>query len=443
MEPLVSPCHLKAYFLRRLLLVPLTLLGITALVFAAVRAAPGGPVERALSASMGGEGQGKRTRAAAGGSSLTASQVLDVVEKENRDKGGFRAYLEWLGVVPRDDLNNKIGMEFPAGGKTVQIPVPGTIYEAKVERDDAGKAWIVPDAEADLSGWQVRLITPEEQAERWKKWVKGVDLPKLPEYRVVLFKSSYDGLFQGSLGSSEKYQDSVWSMILQRMPVSIYFGIVSMLVIYGVCLPLGILKAIRHRTFLDNASSVAVFAGYAIPGYALGSLLVVFLGAKLGWFPLRGFTGDDFDTLSPAAKVKDVLHHTAMPLVCYLISSFAFMTMLMKNNLMDNLAADYVRTAAAKGVSFPRAVFKHAFRNSLIPIATTFGNNISIFVTGSILIEKVFDINGFGLLEYSAILEIDETLIMGVTFVAAVLMLIGNVLSDLCVAMVDPRVSYK
>ena len=443
MEPLVSPCHLKAYFLRRLLLVPLTLLGITALVFGAIRAAPGGPVERALSSSMGGEGQGKRTRAAAGGPSITTSQVLDVVEKNNRDKNAFRSYFEWLGVVPKDDLNNKIGMEFPPGEKSVHIPVPGTIFEAKVERDDTGNSWIVPDPEADLSGWQVRLLTPEEQAKHWSKWVKGTELTKLPEYRAVLFKSSYDGLFQGSLGNSEKYQDPVWSMILQRMPVSIYFGLVSMIVIYGVCLPLGILKAIKHRTFLDNASSVAVFAGNAIPGYALGSLLVVYVCAKLGWFPLRGFTGDDFDTLSSWGKVKDVLHHTAMPLVCYLISSFAFMTMLMKNNLMDNLAADYVRTAAAKGVSFPRAVFKHAFRNSLIPIATTFGNNISIFVTGSILIEKVFDINGFGLLEYSAILELDETLIMGVTFVAAVLMLIGNVLSDLCVALVDPRVSYK
>ena len=434
---------MKAYFLRRLLLVPLTLLGITALVFMSVRAAPGGPVERTLSSAMGGEGQGKRTRAGAGGPSITTSQVLDVVEKNNRDKNVFRSYLEWLGVVPKDDRNNKIGMEFPPGEKTIQIPVPGTIYEAKVERDDSGNAKIIPDPEADLSGWQVRLLTPEEQAKHWKKWIKGTELTKLPEYRAVLFKSSYDGLFQGSLGNSEKYQDPVWAMILQRMPVSIYFGIVSMIVIYGVCLPLGILKAIRHRTFLDNASSVAVFAGYAIPGYALGSLLVVYVCAKLGWFPLRGFTGDDFGTLSTWVKVKDVLNHTAMTLVCYLISSFAFMTMLMKNNLMDNLAADYVRTAAAKGVSFPRAVFKHAFRNSLIPIATTFGNNISIFVTGSILIEKVFDINGFGLLEYSAILELDETLIMGVTFVAAVLMLIGNILSDLCVALVDPRVSYK
>ena len=434
---------MKAYFLRRLLLIPLTLLGITALVFAANRAAPGGPVEQTLSAMMGGEGHGKRTRAEAGSSSLSAAQVLEVEEKEDYDKSGLRAYGEWLGVVPKDDINNKVGMEFPPGEKTVEIPVPGTIYIATIERDDAGNARILPHPEVDLSDWQVRLRTPQEQAERWQKWVKGVDLPALPEYRAVLFKSSYDGIFQGSLGNSQKYQDPVWSMILQRMPVSIYFGVISMIVIYGVCLPLGIVKAIRHRTFLDNASSLAVFAGYAIPGYALGSLLVVYLGAKLGWFPLRGFTGDDFDTLSPAGKVKDLLHHTAMPLVCYLISAFAFMTMLMKNNLMDNLAADYVRTAAAKGVSFPRAVFKHAFRNSIIPIATTFGNNISIFVTGSILIEKVFDINGFGLLEFSAILERDGPLIMGVTFVAAVLMLIGNVLSDLCVALVDPRVSYK
>jgi microcin C transport system permease protein len=137
------------------------------------------------------------------------------------------------------------------------------------------------------------------------------------------------------------------------------------------------------------------------------------------------------------------LHHAAMPLVCYLVGSFAFMTMLMKNNLMDNLAADYVRTAAAKGVSFPRAVFRHAFRNSIIPIATTFGNNVALLVTGSILIEKVFDINGFGLLQLSSILERDEPLIMGVVFFSSVLMLIGNILSDLCVALVDPRVSYK
>ncbi len=434
---------MKAYFLRRILLIPFTLIGITALVFATIRLAPGGPVEQRLAQLVGGE---KRSRAEAA-FSLTPAQVLEEEEKEDEDKGLWRAYFEWLGVAPRDLA--KTGKEFPKGKNEVQIPLPGTVHVVTVKRGDDGKVTLHPpelqpgEPAPDLSQWAVRLRTPEEQAERWKKWVPDVDIPTTPEYRAVLYKPGRDGLLQGSLGNSKKYQDSVWSMILARMPVSLYFGLVSMIAVYGICLPLGIVKAIKHRSFLDNISSAAVFAGYAVPGYALGSLLMVFLGAKLGWFPFRGFTGDDFDTLSTFGKIKDVLAHTAMPLVSYLIGSFAFMTMMMKNNLMDNLAADYVRTAAAKGVSFPTAVFKHAFRNSIIPIATTFGSNVSLVVAGSMLIERVFDINGFGLLQFNAIYERDQPLIMGVLFFSAVLLLVGNVISDLCVALVDPRVSYK
>lgn len=408
------------------------------LVFATMKLAPGGPMEQGLARLLGGEG--KRSRAESG-FALTASQVLELEEKYDRDKSLPRAYGEWLGALPRD--MEKAGKEFPAGAKEVEIAVPGTVHVAMVRRDDAGHAELVAPEGVDLSAWQVRLRTPEEGAARWAKWLKDVKLAKPPEYRAVIFKPRHDGLLQGSLGNSSKYQDPVWSMILQRMPVSLYFGLVSLVAVYGVCLPLGVLKAIKHRTWLDNASSVAVFAGYAVPGYALGSLLVVFLGARLGWFPLRGFTGDEFESLPLAGKIKDLLHHTAMPLVCYLVGGFAFMTLMMKNSLMDNLAADYVRTAVAKGVSFPSAVFKHAFRNSLIPLASTFGDNVSIFVAGSMLIERVFDINGFGLLQFNAILERDEPLMMGVLFVSATLLLIGNVISDLCVALVDPRVSFK
>jgi microcin C transport system permease protein len=313
---------------------------------------------------------------------------------------------------------------------------------AKVRRNEKNQVELIAPPGVDLSGWDVRLRTPDEAAARWRKWM-DTPLSKPAAYRAVLFRPRLDGLLQGSLGHSSKYQDLVWSMIFQRMPVSLFYGLISMVIIYGICLPLGILKAIKHRTWLDNATSFAVFAGYAIPGYALGSLLVVFLGAKLGWFPIRGFTGDDFDTLSPMGKVKDLFLHAAMPLTCYLVGSFAFMTLLVKNSLMDNLAADYVRTAVAKGVSYPSAVFRHAFRNSIIPVASTFGGNITLLVAGSMLIEKVFDINGFGLLQFNAILERDEPLMMGVLFVSATLMLIGNVLSDLCVALVDPRVSYQ
>ena len=438
-ETFVPHHDLKAYFLRRLLLIPLTLLGITALVFGIIRAAPGGPVEQSLARLMGGEGT-KRSRIEAS-ASLTAAQVLEVEEKHDRDKGHLRGYAEWLGLMPRDLV--KVGKEFPHGAKEMEMTVPGTVHTITVQRNEQNEASFKGPDGVDLSMWKIRLRTPEEQAERWSKWLEGAKLDKNPEYRAILFQPGYDGLLQGSLGDSKKYQDPVWSMIIERMPVSLWFGAFSMLAIYGICLPLGILKAIKHRSWLDNFSSLAVFVGYAVPGFALGSLMLVYLGAKWDLFPLRGFTGDDFENLSLGGKVKDLMSHTFMPLVCYLVSSFAFMTLLVKNNLMDNLASDYVRTATAKGVSYPSAVFRHAFRNSLIPVATTFGENLALLVTGSVLIEKVFDINGFGLLQFNAVLERDETVIMGVLFVSAALVALGKVISDLCVALVDPRVSYK
>ena len=141
-------------------------------------------------------------------------------------------------------------------------------------------------------------------------------------------------------------------------------------------------------------------------------------------------------------KILDLISHSVLPLICYLIGSFALVTLLLKNHLMDNLASDYIRTAIAKGVSFKQAVIKHAMRNSLIPIATTFGQNIVLIVSGSFLIESIFDIDGFGLLGLSAILDRDYPVVMGVVLIASGLLLIGNIISDILVALVDPRVKF-
>ena len=155
-----------------------------------------------------------------------------------------------------------------------------------------------------------------------------------------------------------------------------------------------------------------------------------------------GLTSPEFETLSLGEKVKDLVHHTILPLICYVVGGFAWLTMMMKNNLMDNLAADYVRTAVAKGVKFRRAVFNHAFRNSIIPIASTLGQLIVLLVGGSILIETVFDIQGFGLLQFQALLGRDPPVIMGTLTIGAFLLVVGNILSDLIVAMIDPRVKF-
>ena len=141
-------------------------------------------------------------------------------------------------------------------------------------------------------------------------------------------------------------------------------------------------------------------------------------------------------------KIKDIVHHAALPLLSYMAGSFAVTTFMMKNSLMDNLSSDYVRTAIAKGLSFQQAVIRHAMRNSLIPIATSFGGNISLILTGSFLIEKIFNIDGFGLLGFESLVERDYPVVMGILVISSLLFMIGNILSDVCVALVDPRVKF-
>ncbi|HNM47573.1 MAG TPA: ABC transporter permease, partial [Candidatus Sumerlaeota bacterium] len=186
-----------------------------------------------------------------------------------------------------------------------------------------------------------------------------------------------------------------------------------------------------------------IFIGYAVPGFVLGSILVVYLAARMGWFPTGGFTSENFADMGFLEKAWDLVHHGALPLVCYMVGSFAFMTMLMKNSLMENMSADYVRTTLAMGLPSRRAIFVHAFRNSLIPLATSFGSNIAIILTGSLLIERVFNIQGMGMLFFESIQSRDYPVVMAHTIIATVLLLVGNLLSDICVAVVDPRVRFR
>lgn len=281
------------------------------------------------------------------------------------------------------------------------------------------------------------MALSQEQLQQLKEYY-GLDKPWYESYAHWVSK-----VVRGDLGTSYRYNEPVWDVISQRFPVSLFYGLVSLVITYLVCIPLGVMKAIGHRSTMDNLTSILVFAGYAVPGYVLGALLLLFFAVEKDWFPIGGFTSFNYDELPFTAQVLDVLHHAVLPLICYLVGSFAVTTMLMKNNLMDNLAADYVRTAVAKGVSFKKAVTGHALRNSLIPIATTFGQNITLVVGGSFLIETIFDIDGFGLLGLTSIFDRDYPVVMGIVFLASLLLLIGNILSDILVAAVDPRVRFQ
>ncbi len=265
----------------------------------------------------------------------------------------------------------------------------------------------------------------------------GFDKPVLVSYVLWLKK-----VVVLDLGNSTRYSDPVWEIIKERLPISIFYGIATLIITYAVCIPLGVIKAIKHGGKFDNTSSAFVFIGYALPGYVVGIALITAFASHWEWFPLGGFVSSDFDDLTTWEQIKDVLHHAVLPLTAYLAGSFAVTTFMMKNSLMENLSADYIRTAIAKGKSFNGAVINHAFRNSLIPIATSFGNNISVVLTGSFLIETIFNIDGFGLLGFESLVERDYPVVMGILVISSVLFLLGNILSDICVALVDPRVTF-
>jgi len=287
------------------------------------------------------------------------------------------------------------------------------------------------------AGSRVQLTIPDDQLQQLKEFY-GFDKPIPVAYGIWLWQT-----LQLNLGQSFRYNEPVLTVIADRLPVSIYYGLVTAFFTFAICIPLGIVKAIRHRTTIDNLTSVLIFVGYAIPGFALGAVLANVFSVQLQIFPLGGFQSPDAATMSTMEKFWDVVWHSVLPLIAYLAGAFAVETMLMKNSLMENMSADYVRTALAKGLNWRRAVFVHALRNSLIPMATSIGGLLGIFLTGSVLIERVFNIQGVGLLFFEAIQARDFPVVMGFLVISSVILMLGNLLSDLAVAFVDPRVRFE
>jgi microcin C transport system permease protein len=279
---------------------------------------------------------------------------------------------------------------------------------------------------------------PQEAIDEIRRYY-GFDKPVHIRYVQWLWK-----VLHLDLGRSYVYQDPVWDVIKSRFPISIFLGLTGFLLSYLICVPLGVFKAVKHGSTFDFLSSALVFLGYAVPGWALGTALLVLLGGGTLWsvFPLGGFRPDNWEYLSLWGKITGQLHHMFLPVLCYMVGAFATETILTKNSLMENLGQDYVRTAFAKGLSERRVIFIHVLRNSLIPIVTGLGHAISLVLAGSFLIERVFNIDGMGYLGYTSILQRDYPVALGILVISSLLMLIGNILSDIIYAVVDPRIRF-
>ncbi len=271
----------------------------------------------------------------------------------------------------------------------------------------------------------------------------GFDLPLLQRYVHWVFESRL-----GLRMPSYKFQHrTAWELIRSRIPISLWFGVTGFLLSYAVCIPLGIAKTLRCGSRFDLVSSVVVFVGYALPPFAVGMVLKMLLSGTVDglwdWFPLGGFQSADFELLTPWGRFLDRARHMALPVSCYVLGNFAVLTLLMKNSLLDQIGSDYVRTVLAKGATRRRAIWRHALRNALIPVATGFGGVLMVMFAGSVVLERVFEIPGMGLLSLEALEGRDYPVFMGMLSLTSLLGLTGRILSDCCYVLIDPRIRFR
>ena len=343
---------MTTYFLRRLLLIPVTFIAITFLVYAVLRVVPGGPIEQAqlqIKMAMMGEGGGSGMASAQAELQIPASAMEELKKYYHLDRSIPEGYARWLWGIVRLDF-----------------------------------------------------------------------------------------------GRSYVYSEPVLDVIISKFPISIYFGLIGYFASWLICVPLGVSKALRHKSGYDTATSVLVFIGYAIPGFVACLIMMVMLGggSYLDVLPLGGFRSENWAELGFFARISDQLQHTAIPIVGYIMGGFATMTILMKNSLLDNLGADYVRTAFAKGLSERRVVFVHAMRNSLIPLTVGIGHALGLLFAGSFLIEKTCNIPGMGLLSFNSVIQRDYPVILGTLVFLVLIRLTGNMFSDMIWALIDPRIRF-
>ena len=246
-------------------------------------------------------------------------------------------------------------------------------------------------------------------------------------------------------GKSFYHNKTVLQLIKERMPVSISLGLWSTLLIYLIAIPLGIKKAVKDGQPFDIWTSFAIVIGAAIPVFLFAVFLIVMFagGIYFQWFPLRGLTSDNWESLSLMGKIGDYFWHITLPVIAMVIGGFAGLTMLTKNSFLDEINKPYVLTAKAKGLSENQVLYGHVFRNAMLIVIAGFpALLLKMLFTGSLLIEVIFSLNGLGLLGYEAIMTRDYPVIFGTLYIFALLGLLLKLISDITYSLVDPRINF-
>ncbi len=411
------------YFIRRLLLTIPTFIGCTIIVFFIVQLAPGGPLEQQLMALKMGAGneRGGGNARGEGGAMIPESTMESLREYYQLDRSTPARYMIWLGLFPR--------------------PINPVVVK------DVNEPFRIGEKQGRLEGapGNYHVVNASNSSQTLDDWTVEEKILKDGTKRVRVYQKEFSGILTGNFGDSSEYREPVGGLIVDRMNVSLQFGLIGLILSYTVCVYLGIQKALKHGSPFDVVSSVLVFIGYSVPGWALGLLLLVLLGGGSFWdvFPLGSFQSRDYETLDFMGKLWDRAAHAVLPTIAYTIAGFASLTVLMKNSILENISQDYVRTAFAKGLRERRVIWVHTLRNSIIPIASRIGFIVAAFITGSYFVEWVFNIDGIGKLSYQAILSRDYNIVFAFTVITVLIQLFGAIVSDFVLALVDPRIRFK
>jgi microcin C transport system permease protein len=377
-----------AYILRRLLLVIPTLFGIMVVNFALTQFVPGGPFD-AIEARLEGE--------------------ADVLGAGVDDTG--------QASKPEDDTQ---------GGYVGARGLPPE-FRAKLEVEFGFARFICPE------GYEGNLTQQSKDCEKEM-------IPTVERFFIMMGK-----FVRFDFGESYFKSKSVVDLVLEKMPVSITLGLWSTLIAYMVSIPLGIRKAVRDGSSFDSWTSGIIIAAYSIPGLLIAVLLLVLFAGGSYWqiFPLRGLTSDNFDELSWGGKILDYFWHITLPVIASTIASFATLTLLTKNSFLDEIKKQYVITARAKGLSESRVLYGHVFRNAMLIVIASFpALFIGVFFGGSLIIEKIFSLDGLGQLGFDSAVQRDYPVVFGTLFAFGLMGLVVGIISDLMYVWVDPRIDF-
>ena len=335
----------------------------------------------------------------------------------------------------------------------IQLAPGGPVEQAIAQITGEGAA-ITERVTRSGSGEQVSATAARESASRYRG-AQGLDpdFIKELETRFGFDKPIHERFLQMmgnyivfDFGESFFRDRDVVELVLDKMPVSISLGVWTTLLVYLICIPLGIAKAVRDGSRFDVWTSGIVIVGNAIPGFLFAVLLLVVFagGTYLDWFPLRGLVSEDWQQMSWPDRILDYLWHMVLPVTAMVIGGFATLTMLTKNSFLDQIHQQYVLTARSKGLTERQVLYGHVFRNAMLIVIAGFpGAFVSILFTGSVLIEIIFSLDGLGLLGFEATFARDYPVMFGTLYFFSLLGLLMNLIGDLMYTVIDPRIDFE